>query len=199
MAEIKIEKKKPIWPWILIGLLILAVILYFFVFNKNVTDKAVNEPRDTTNVGMSAMPAAGDAVAEYVNFVKRDTVNMAKDHEYSHEALNKLADATDAVSTKTGVDVKSNLDEVKQLSQKITENPNATTHADDIKKAASIMSTALTTIQKAKFPDLNSASEKLMNDAKAIDTQDLTLDQKGTVKTFYNCAADLLQKMNGNY
>lgn len=32
MAEIKIEKKNPIWPWILVGVIILALILYFFVF-----------------------------------------------------------------------------------------------------------------------------------------------------------------------
>lgn len=29
MAEIKIEKKKPIWPWILVGLIILGIAIYF--------------------------------------------------------------------------------------------------------------------------------------------------------------------------
>ncbi|TDW52779.1 hypothetical protein EV144_1011472 [Flavobacterium sp. 270] len=31
MAEIKIEKKKPIWPWVLAVLLIAALIYFIFV------------------------------------------------------------------------------------------------------------------------------------------------------------------------
>jgi len=40
MAEIKIEKKKPVWPWILLGLIILAVI--FFVVFANEDDNEIN-------------------------------------------------------------------------------------------------------------------------------------------------------------
>lgn len=35
MAEIKIEKKKPVWPWILLGLIILGVILYFLLADND--------------------------------------------------------------------------------------------------------------------------------------------------------------------
>ncbi len=31
MAEIKIEKKRPVWPWILIVLIILGVVAYFYM------------------------------------------------------------------------------------------------------------------------------------------------------------------------
>ncbi|QED37277.1 hypothetical protein FK178_05915 [Antarcticibacterium arcticum] len=58
MAEIKIEKKKPVWPWILVGLIILGVI-FFLVFanededNEYDTDdtelREVN-PGDTTGL-----------------------------------------------------------------------------------------------------------------------------------------------------
>ncbi|MEO8535653.1 MAG: hypothetical protein ABI441_17990 [Flavobacterium sp.] len=30
MAEIKIEKKKPIWPWVIVVLLISAIIYFIF-------------------------------------------------------------------------------------------------------------------------------------------------------------------------
>ncbi|WP_194139158.1 hypothetical protein [Flavobacterium hungaricum] len=36
MAEIKIEKKKPIWPWIIV-LLLIAAVVYFVYFRDNVT------------------------------------------------------------------------------------------------------------------------------------------------------------------
>ena len=198
MAEIKIEKKSPIWPWILIGLILLGLALYFFVFADKSSDKAVADGRDTVATGMTDMAAGGNAITNYIAFVRVDSATMTKNHEYSNEALNKLINATEAMSAKTGVDVKNNLDEAKQLSQNITDNPNATTHADDIKKAASIISSALGTIQQAKFPDLKGDSDMLMNDAKAIDGADLTLDQKGTVKAFYSAAANVLEKMNMN-
>ena len=38
MAEMKIEKKKTIWPWILIGLIVFAVILYSSFFRKDNDD-----------------------------------------------------------------------------------------------------------------------------------------------------------------
>lgn len=54
MAEIKIEKKKPVWPWILIGLIILVVI-FFVVFAGEEDDEFNNEDtelesRDTLGV-----------------------------------------------------------------------------------------------------------------------------------------------------
>lgn len=42
MAEIKVEKKKPVWPWILAALIILAIILYF-VLNDEAEDDLMEE------------------------------------------------------------------------------------------------------------------------------------------------------------
>lgn len=44
MAEIKIEKKAPIWPWIL-GILIIAGLVYYFVVRN---DDQVREVEETT-------------------------------------------------------------------------------------------------------------------------------------------------------
>lgn len=41
MAEIKIEKKKPIWPWIVL-LLIIAALIYFVYFRDNETTNENN-------------------------------------------------------------------------------------------------------------------------------------------------------------
>lgn len=197
MAEIKIEKKQPIWPWVLLGLIILAAVLYFFVFMDKNSSKLLNDDADSTTMVMDNKNEG--AVVKYINFIDGDADTMTIAHDYSHEALTKLADAIEAMSDKTGVDVSADLNEVKSLAQQITTNPMATTHADDIRKASTIIATALGTIQQAKFPDLNVDSEDLMTDAKAVDEKELTLDQKSTVKTFFNAAADLLQKMNTNY
>lgn len=36
MAEIKIEKKKPIWPWI-VAILLISAIIYYIYFRDNGT------------------------------------------------------------------------------------------------------------------------------------------------------------------
>lgn len=48
MAEIKIEKKKPIWPWILLFLGVLALI-YFLVI-KDTENDPLDENRDTIEI-----------------------------------------------------------------------------------------------------------------------------------------------------
>jgi len=50
MAEIKIEKKKPIWPWI-VAVLIIAALLYFvFLKDNEVRSESSVEIEDTTSV-----------------------------------------------------------------------------------------------------------------------------------------------------
>jgi uncharacterized integral membrane protein len=50
MAEIKIEKKKSMWPWI-IGIIILALLIYFLAFNKrNDTTTKSTTTEDVTSV-----------------------------------------------------------------------------------------------------------------------------------------------------
>ena len=43
MAEIKIEKKKPIWPWILLVLLIILGVYVYWTYN----DKNLDDPNET--------------------------------------------------------------------------------------------------------------------------------------------------------
>ncbi len=43
MAEIKIEKKKPVWPWILLVLLILVGVYVFWTYNDNMNETNQDE------------------------------------------------------------------------------------------------------------------------------------------------------------
>lgn len=192
MAEIKIEKKKSIWPWILLGLVILAVVLYFLFF-KNKTENATTSVSDTTAV---AIHNGNDTVTDYINFVNGDTSKMALDHSYSSQALIKLVQATQAMANNKGYDVKADLDQARDYANQITKNPLETNHADKIKKAAQIISTSLQNIQMAKYPALNMEAEGVKSAASNINPDVLTLDQKQAVQLFFDKAAMLLQKMN---
>ncbi|WP_198528500.1 hypothetical protein [Flavobacterium sp. Root420] len=49
MAEIKIEKKKPIWPWIVAVLIIGALVYYIFVKDHEANSENSVEIENTTS------------------------------------------------------------------------------------------------------------------------------------------------------
>ncbi|MDR7371440.1 hypothetical protein [Flavobacterium aquidurense] len=49
MAEIKIEKKKPIWPWIAAVLIIGAIIYYIFAMDHEVQNDSSTEIENSTS------------------------------------------------------------------------------------------------------------------------------------------------------
>lgn len=54
MAEIKIEKKKPIWPWVIALLLIGAVVYYIFLRDDQAQSESAIEIENTSGTGSTA-------------------------------------------------------------------------------------------------------------------------------------------------
>nr|WP_294929396.1 hypothetical protein [uncultured Flavobacterium sp.] len=50
MAEIKIEKRKPIWPWIVVVLIIAALLYFVFLKDNDIQNESNVEIQDTTSV-----------------------------------------------------------------------------------------------------------------------------------------------------
>jgi len=191
MTEIKIEKKQPVWPWILLvlGFLIAA---WFFLFRD---DKAeIVETADKT--ALLDLRENNSIVANYVAFINSGANAMSLDHAYSSEALIKLTDAVDAMASETGYDVKVDIAKAKQYAEEITRDPLETTHADKIRSAADLLSTALQNMQTANYPSLSNEAADVKSAAEAINPEVLTLDQQDAVTYFFKKAADLLNKMN---
>lgn len=194
MAEIKIEKKAPIWPWVIAGVILVAALAYF-LFVRNGTDNKVMMDRDSTGTEM-VDGNSNSVVTAFTSFVDRDTASMDLDHEYTHDAIVKLVDATQAMTDKTGYDAKVDIDAARNYADKITVDPSVTTHADNIKRATELLSTALKNIQVAHFPQLSAESDNVTSASQAIGTDELTLDQKSAIKSYFNNASTLLKKMN---
>jgi hypothetical protein len=201
MAEIKIEKKQPVWPWIL-GLLVVAALIYLLFFNdstavidnNNTTNDTIvdrNELQDNTDLDENFSD-----VAAFVTFIKNDDGKMTLDHDYSHSTLTKLIDATEEVALLNDFDAKVDFDKARQLADEITTNPEVGNHADFIKEATSRISTVLQNLQAANFPDLKAEADQAKMTSDAINVQELALNQKESIKGFYDAAADLLEKMN---
>jgi len=191
MTEIKIEKKKPVWPWILLVLGLLVAAWFFFFRN----DK--DEPVETADkTALIDIHENNSTVAAYVTFINSDTNKMSLDHSFTSEALTKLTDAVDAMATEAGYDVKVDIANAKQYADEITKDPMSTKHADKIRSAADVLSNSLQNMQQAKYPELSAEAADVKSAAAAINPETLTLDQRDTVKSFFRKAADLLSKMN---
>jgi len=189
MAEIKIEKKKPVWPWLLLSLGVVAVLIYFISFqDKNGEKKEVLE--------LMYVSENNTTVADYVIFVENDKNKMSLDHAFTNEALLKLAKATDEMADEIDFEMRTDLDKVDEYAEMITENPSDTSHANSIRKATDILTNALEEIQKANYPGLKNEVVELRAASESIDPDVLTLDQQVAVKAFFQKAADLLKKMN---
>lgn len=193
MAEIKIEKKKPVWPWILLILLILALLVYFMAFRDRGEPK---QPAETTQTASLMEVKENNAtVAAFVQFIEQSK-GMDVNHEYTNGALLKMTDATRAMAQEIQYDVGTDLDKVKDEAQAITEDKYATSHADSIRNATGILTTTLQNMQQAKYPELAQDVSELRKASDAIKPGVLTLDQKDQVKSYFEKGADVLKKMN---
>lgn len=191
MTEIKIEKKKSMWPWMLLILGILALLVYFAAFNDRSGMKETKEITALINVKEN-----NSTVAEFVRFIEVDSRDMGLDHIYTNQAFTKLIAATNAMADEIKYDIRADIDQAKEYAAKITEDKFATTHADSISKAANILTNALQKMQQDKYSELANEAAELRNAAGSIKPDILTLDQKDAVKGFFSKAAELLKKMN---
>jgi hypothetical protein len=196
MAEIKIEKKKPIWPWVLVALIVLALIWFFSLDDSDNRAEIEADNSEVTQLVIEdeSRTIAAEAIATYSAYIA-DSGKMGIDHVYSSGALNYLIDAVEATGNMLEVDIKADLEEARANANEIKEEPYDINHADLIKKSGISILRALTTMQEAKFPDLAQEVVNIDEALSAIDKVELTLDQKDDVKNFFNSAESLLVKM----
>jgi hypothetical protein len=207
MAEIKIEKKKPIWPWIILVLVILAI-LYFLVFaddgddddiddvtTEQVEEETTWEDDTETTTWEEESDSIGQGVQSYLTYIS-DESKMGIDHEYTNNALIELMNAVQAKADDMNYDISADMESVRMEAKKITEDPMATTHANTIKSAGTKLANILQKMQQEKFPNLNNDVQEVMTAAKNIKGSEQTLNQKDQVNKFFNKAGDLLRKMS---
>ena len=215
MAEIKIEKRKPIWPWVVVTLIILLLLYFFWYSNR--TEVMNHEEIDFQDT-LSAQSEVVDEEAlsfyrsepeffedynEYIHFLS-DAHASDNDNEsdFHRKALLKLIDATREQSVLLDIDVSRNLEEAKENADKVTHDVQNTAGVQ-VKKAASEITAALKKIQKKNYKSLKSKRENLesavsdMNGMRAIDDQqEKIFDFHESAKTLLTAMAELEKRNN---
>ncbi|MFO8146893.1 MAG: hypothetical protein R6U03_05835 [Gillisia sp.] len=201
MAEIKIEKKKPVWPWIMLAAVVIALLVLLFA-NPWDDDEDYEEVEETTEMvttektDLQNTREENSTVIAYVEWINTNKGQMGIDHEFTHQAITKLANATQAMANEIDFNIEAELSKAKQYADEIMKEPYETSHADKIRKATDMLSRALVNMQQAKYPGLKEEAQEVRSASTKIKPEEFTLDQKEDVKDFFRKAADLLQKMN---
>lgn len=203
MAEIKIKKKAPIWPWI-VGALIVALIIYLLVSSNDTDDVDDRRVEETQQVVVPDTMDTTDNtqrmndIQEYNSYVAEQS-SMDMSHEYSSNALKKLVTATRAAADESDVDLNADLSEADKKADEMTNNPDSTKHSNMLKDAAQKITNALKTLQEDKYPDLKSQYQEVETAVSKIDVKKNLLDQKDAINGFFNRAGNLLTSIDNNY
>lgn len=72
MAEIKIEKKKAVWPWI-IAILLIAAVIYFIYFRENTTANQT-DTIENTNGAANTIPNNKTITANGINVTAYESI-----------------------------------------------------------------------------------------------------------------------------
>jgi hypothetical protein len=206
MAEIKIEKKKPIWPWVILGLIILAVIIYFVMANddedelieEDNTEQVVTPMEDNEEVEPNTWKednlSGEESVSKYLTHID-DKEKMGIDHQYSNQALIYLINALENRAEEADINTEFEIQELKNNVSEIKEDPQDLSHANTINSVGRKIVSLMNKMQQEKFSDISEDVQQVETALQNIEPSTPTLDQKNAVNSFYKEAGDVLQKM----
>jgi hypothetical protein len=219
MAEIRVERKRAVWPWILLALVLLALIVWLFFLG----DRDAPEPTDVVPappVGEAsqapAEPApatvpdtqseAGqrpEAVSAFLTFVEERNAEQSASpaHEYTAAGLHRLADALNAIAESdpgqeaTASAELQELETVRAQAEAMQKDPQSLQHADQAREAFSSAASAMQNLQKSRFPQLGEQVGGVQEAAAGVDPKRPLLEQTEAIEQFFQRSAAALRAM----
>lgn len=214
MAEIKLERKKrPIWPWVLLALLLLLLIIWAVIAAMR-----PGEPEalpTVTAIGETAVPVTTDTAPlaaglprELENYMRTCSVaggaepeTMGREHEFSTNCLELLTDSMSAVAAQRSADpnMTQQIDSVRQQVREIRQSEaTSVQHSNATRRAADAAAAALSTMQQAfsgTDEQARQSVEQVRNAAQQIQTTQPLLEQKDALRSFFRQAGTALQNL----
>lgn len=222
MAEIKIEKRKPIWPWIVAGILILGIAIYFLTDDGSTgtrdqqsaygTERTDNDRQASSEIRKTDRNNSGrdrdksimgqndgndkmsdPAVQTYVSFVREDLKN--EDFKENNEKVRQaFIHLTEATQSKAQ-QLGTQSDRINIAREHADQLSGTTANAENIRATADILADELSRIQQSKFPDLDKEAKNLKEASADIRPEERPSEQGQEIKSFLTEAADLLENM----
>lgn len=201
MTEIKIEKKKQGWPWLLVALMIVFILVYLVLKNNFIDKPDSTISEETFNEGINSknlldVKENNRSVEAYVSFIKEDSGKVSVDFAYTKEAFLKLTTASKAMAEEIGYNIQADLEMLTESVKLINDELFETSLANNIRNAADYSALALQNMQLARYSWLTEEVNELKSASTAIQPEVLISQQKDAIINYFEKASDLLEKMN---
>lgn len=214
MAEIKIEKKKPIWPWILLILIILGVIAYFVYENKDddYQDDYMDDVRNEQMMDTTDRPVSNRSIQNedgtygstfdgYEAFAGSimDSTRIAVDSSYTKKAFANLAKIVVKKADENNIEESEALKDLREFSVLITTIAKTSTDMGDFKNfktACDKVAKVLEDIQEKNYPALDQQTSELNKMASDVSASTPMANQQDKLTSFLQKSRDILQSMN---
>ena len=190
-------QNRVLWPWLMMGIVVLALILWWLLGRDRSASPVVDATTDSTQVRDANAATSMAAVSEFERFVGADP-EASSSHDYTADGLRKLAAGLEAVAPSgsvAGMDVGMRANEIRVRADSIQRDPSSTTHARQAREGALLAASVLQQIQEARFAALSEQARRVTDAAKALKADQPLLDQTTQVKTFFTSAASALRAM----
>jgi hypothetical protein len=205
MADINVQRKGPaIWPWIL-GLILLALIIWLLASQWGRDDRAAVV--DDRPVAEEPAPAAAEPAA-LQQFAQRCVEASAQqqavlEHQFTVECLRQLADAIEATAQQQGLQlsaVQPQTQDMRQNAQQIEQLPDESLeHSNHARLGAMAGVAALQTLNQAPgTPDATAQVNQAEQSAQAIQPRGLMTEQKDNIDRYFQQAYEALRNVSGH-
>lgn len=207
MAEIEIEKKKPLWPWIAAVVAILLIILIIFFLAGDDDDRQDDrieevEFRQRDRQENREFTYPENAVGQYLFFMEEE-YRLATGEEGSRKAMEKLAAAVEQKARDLREDPGEELKEIgpdTATTTRITSQSSSDTTAramtrEEFQRKGTIIVNALEELQQMHFPELSEEIKALRADLNAAGAKDQEKRKPEAIEDFFEQAAEVLRSM----
>ena len=215
MSRIRIEEKnnRPFLPWVL-GLILLVLVgfgiatlwddddLDDVAYTEMDANDGMDDNADRVNyVEIEGENGYRNVVNNYLSFTRDMEGEMGLGHEFSHRAMTLLASATASVARNHGLDerveVQERIARIEQSADELKQEPYTETHANNIRDMAQSITEILAAVDVSVYNDRNAAGiQALRQEARRINAETLTLNQKQDVRGFFRQAREVLMDMS---
>ncbi len=203
MATIPVQhKERTLWPWVLLGVALLAVLAWWLLGSRD-DDRVGVAGRQAAPAVADTAASGGDAAAalapvdRLARFAEGGRSAMGPSHDYTADGLRHVADALVAVRDRApaGMDVNARASEIRERADAMQRDPSATTHALQAREAFLLAAGVLREMR----PDAGDGDRVAAAHAAAlaVDPKTPLLDQGARVEAFFARTADAIRQIAG--
>ena len=208
MADIDIERDgRGVSLWVAIALLALAISIGWLLISNPTGEANVAELDSIDNPASAAsQDEAGTVERSFASEVNsfltwnedhRAADTMGVDHRYTAEGIRHLASALGALAAAgEGARVESEMTALRNYADTLEQDRASTTHARQARAAFVSLGGLMSAMQQSRFPDLAPTMADVRGAAAAVDVTRPLLEQRTTVKEFFDRAAAAVRRMS---